>query len=284
MLSYRHAFHAGNHADVLKHLVLVQVLRHFNQKEKPYWLVDTHAGAGRYDLSGAQAAKNAEWQEGIGRLWNRDDLPPALTDYVAQVRCLNADGRLRHYPGSPQIALQLMREADRLRLFELHGTDYRFLEKAIAFAGKRVALHQADGFLEIKSVLPPPPRRGFTLMDPAFEDKRDYLRTVMAAKEAMHRFPTGSCIVWYPQLQRGDARALPEKLKKLPADDWLHVALTVHAPAADGYGMHGSGLVVLNPPWTLAEQLRESMPVLVRLLGRDDAAAFVLESGSKQAP
>src|ERR1017187_7971313 len=115
MLSYRHAFHAGNHADVLKHLILVQALRYFNQKEKPYWVVDPHAGAGRYDLASAQAAKNAEWLEGIGRLWNRDDLPPAVADYVAQVRALNPEGRLRHYPGSPLLALQLLREADRLR-------------------------------------------------------------------------------------------------------------------------------------------------------------------------
>lgn len=281
MLSYRHAFHAGNHADVLKHLVLVLALRHFNAKEKPYWLVDTHAGAGRYDLGSAQAAKNAEWREGIGRLWQRDDLPPAVADYVAQVRALNPDGRLRHYPGSPQLALQLMREADRLRLFELHGTDFRLLEKAMAGGGKRVALRQADGFLEIKSVLPPPPRRGFTLMDPAYEDKRDYLRTVMAVKEAMHRFPTGTCIVWYPQLQRGDARELPEKLKKLPADDWLQASLTVHAPAADGFGMHGSGLVVLNPPWTLAESLRTAMPYLADALGQDAAAGFTLTSGAR---
>ncbi len=283
MLSYRHAFHAGNHADVLKHLVLVLTLRHFNQKEKPYWYVDTHAGAGRYDLASPQAAKNAEWKEGIGRLWERSDLPPALADYVAQVRALNPNGRLHHYPGSPLIALQLLREADRLRLFELHGTDFRFLEKAMAAAGKRVAVRQADGFLEIKSVLPPPPRRGLTLMDPAYEDKRDYLRTVMAAKEAMHRFPTGTCLIWYPQLQRGDARALPEKLKKLPADDWLHVSLTVHAPAADGFGMHGSGLVVLNPPWTLAESLQAALPYLAEALGQDEAAGFIVETGQKKA-
>jgi 23S rRNA (adenine2030-N6)-methyltransferase len=282
MLSYRHAFHAGNHADVLKHLILVQALRYFNQKEKPYWVVDTHAGAGRYDLASAQAAKNAEWLEGIGRLWNRDDLPPAVADYVAQVRALNPEGRLRHYPGSPLLALQLLREADRLRLFELHGTDFRFLEKAMAGGGTRVAQRQADGFLEIKSVLPPPPRRGFTLMDPAFEDKRDYLRAVMAAKEAMHRFPTGTCLVWYPQLQRGDARQLPEKLKKLPAADWLHVSLTVHAPAADGFGLHGSGLVILNPPWTLAGTLKEAMPYLASVLGRDATAGFMLETGSKE--
>lgn len=284
MLSYRHAFHAGNHADVLKHLVLTMVLRHFNRKDKPYWLVDTHAGAGRYELTSAQASKNGEWKNGIGRLWERGDLPPALADYLAQVRALNPDGRLRHYPGSPQIALQLLREADRLRLFELHGTDFRFLERTIAAAGKRAAARQADGFLEIKSVLPPPPRRGCTLMDPAFEDKRDYLRTVMAAKEAMHRFPTGTCIVWYPQLQRGDARALPEKLVKLPAEDWLHVSLTVQAPAADGYGMHGSGLVVLNPPWTLAEELKPVLPVLVEALGQDESAGFLLETGRKADP
>ncbi|QDX80349.1 23S rRNA (adenine(2030)-N(6))-methyltransferase RlmJ [Denitratisoma sp. DHT3] len=281
MLSYRHAFHAGNHADVLKHFVLVQLLRHFNLKDKPYWVVDTHTGAGLYDLRSVYASKNAEFAGGIARLWERGDLPPALADYVDQVRRFNPDGTLRTYPGSPVLALNLMREADRLRLFELHSTDARLLMENLgrAFPGreKHYALRQADGFSEIKSVLPPPPRRGFTLMDPAYEDKRDYLRVVAAVKEGLSRFATGTFVLWYPQLQRGDSRQLPEKLKKLPAASWLHASLSVQAPAADGFGMHGSGLFIVNPPWTLAATLRDALPLLTEALAQDGQARHQLE-------
>ena len=278
MLSYRHAFHAGNHADVLKHLVLVQLLRHLNQKEKPYWFVDTHAGAGRYLLDAAPATKNAEFATGIGRLWPRDDLPPMVADYVARVRGMNSDGVLRHYPGSPWLAYELMRSNDRLRLFELHPTDHRFLERAFAKAGNRVAIRMADGFHEIRSVLPPPPKRGLVLVDPAYEDKRDYLRVVATIKEGLERFATGMFAVWYPQLQRGDARQLPEQLKKL-APKWLDARLTVRAPAEDGFGMHGSGMFVINPPWTLAETLAGVLPWLTLALGDGGGASHELSTG-----
>jgi len=277
VLSYRHAFHAGNHADVLKHCLLVQLLRHLNEKDKPYWVIDSHAGAGRYRLDSEHATKNAEFATGIGRLWQRDDLPPALADYVTLVRALNPDGRLRHYPGSPWLAWQVMRPVDRLRLFELHSTDFRLLSKAFAGETRRVALRQADGFQELKSVLPPPPRRALTLIDPAYEDKRDYLRVPAALKEALARFATGTFAIWYPQLQRGDARQLPEKLKKLPVK-WLHAALSVGAPGADGFGMHGSGMFVVNPPWTLAAALGQVLPFLVTVLGADGGAGYVLEA------
>jgi 23S rRNA (adenine2030-N6)-methyltransferase len=277
MLSYRHAFHAGNHADVLKHFVLVQLLRYLNQKDKPWWYVDTHAGAGAYALDSSYAAKNAEFEGGIGRLWGDPGLPAPLADYVDQVRALNPNGRLRHYPGSPLIALNLARPDDRLRLFELHTTDHGLLERNMREAGRRVAVRKADGFIEIKSVLPPPPRRGLTLIDPSYEDKQDYVRVIGALKEGIHRFPTGMFVVWYPQLQLGTAHQLPEKLRKL-ADKWLDVSLTVQAPSSEGFGMHGSGLFVVNPPWTLVATLREAMPALVARLGLDDAAGYALEA------
>jgi 23S rRNA (adenine2030-N6)-methyltransferase len=277
MLSYRHAFHAGNHADVLKHFVLVQLLRYLNQKDKPWWFIDTHAGAGAYKLDSEYAKKNAEFEGGISRLWHHGDLTAPLADYVDQVRALNPGGRLRHYPGSPLIALNLARADDHLRLFELHGTDCRLLEHNFADAARRVAIRQADGFAEIKSVLPPQPRRGLTLIDPSYEDKQDYVRVIGALKEGIGRFATGTFMVWYPQLQLGTAHQLPEKLRKL-ADKWLDVSLTVHAPAPDGFGMHGSGLFIVNPPFTLADMLRQAMPVLVGLLGQDDAAGYTLET------
>ncbi len=282
MLSYRHAFHAGNHADVLKHCVLVALLRHFNQKDKPWWFVDTHAGAGAYALDSDYAQKNVEFESGISRLWQHGnapaDLPPALADYIEQVKAINPDGRLRHYPGSPLIALQLARPDDRLRLFELHSTDHRLLEKNFLDAGRRVAVHRADGFAALKSVLPPPPRRGLVLIDPSYEDKQDYVRVVAALKEGLDRFATGTFMIWYPRLQLGSAHQLPEKLKKL-APKWLDVALTVHAPSPDGFGMHGSGLFIANPPWTLAQTMAPVLPLLAATLGQDNGAGFTLDSG-----
>ncbi len=287
MLSYRHAFHAGNHADVLKHLVLIQLLSYLGRKDKPYWVVDTHAGAGCYLLDRGHAAKNAEYEEGVARLWNRTDLPPAVAEYVAIVKSFNRDGRLQRYPGSPYVAMRLLRDQDRLRLFELHGTDNKLLRENFSrdFPGddRRVAIGQADGFAELKAVLPPPPRRGLVLIDPAYEDKRDYLRTIMTVKEGLARFAGGTFAVWYPQLDRGDARQLPEKLRKL-ADDWVDVRLTVGKPSPDGFGMFGSGMFVVNPPYTLAQTLRETLPFLQAALARDDGAGHSVDEASAQKP
>ncbi len=269
MLSYRHVFHAGNHADVLKHTVLLAVLDYFNQKDKPYWLIDTHAGAGGYRLDAGRATTHAEFNDGIGRLWNRTDLPPLLARYVAAVRLDNADGKPRRYPGSPLLALRTLRPADRLRLFELHPADVKLLGQAIAGAApdaqKRVQIKQEDGFAGMKALLPPPPRRGLVLIDPAYEDKRDYLQVVTAVKEGLQRFATGTFMVWYPLLQKNESIALAGKLKKL-APDWLNATLTVQAPAPDGPGMHGSGVFLVNPPWTLAAALKETLPWLVDVL------------------
>ena len=279
MLSYRHVFHAGNHADVLKHTVLLAVLDYLNQKDKPYWVVDTHAGAGGYRFDAGRAKSHAEYEDGIGRLWDRKDLPPLLAAYVDAVRIDNPDGQLRRYPGSPLLTARMLRPHDRLRLFELHPADVRLLGDAVAGtvpdAQKRVAIRQEDGFDGLKALLPPPPRRGLVLIDPAYEDKRDYLRVVAALKEGLTRFATGTFVVWYPCLQRGDATQLPEKLRKLPAK-WLDARLTVAAPAADGFGMHGSGMFVVNPPWTLAATLAEVLPFLVAVLGQDAGATHEL--------
>ena len=277
MLSYRHAFHAGNHADVLKHLVLVQLTRYLAQKDKPFWYLDTHSGAGAYALDAAYAQKLAEYQGGIGRLWERRDLPPALADYVDLVRRLNPNQRLAVYPGSPYFALWTMRENDRLRLFELHSKDARLLQECFASAGKRVLVEAGDGFAGLKALLPPPPRRGVVLIDPSYEEKRDYERVVHALKDALTRFAGGTYALWYPQLTRLEAHELPQRLQRLPAKSWLHVALRVRSPSADGFGMHGSGMFVINPPWTLAATLAEVMPYLTDALALDSGAGFTLE-------
>ncbi|MDP2431604.1 MAG: 23S rRNA (adenine(2030)-N(6))-methyltransferase RlmJ [Pseudomonadota bacterium] len=277
MLSYRHAFHAGNHADVLKHAVLIALLDYLNQKDKPWWYIDTHAGAGIYDLHGDYARKTGELDSGIARLWDRTDLPPMLASYVELVRGLNPDGRLRLYPGSPWCALQRARAEDRLRLFELHSSDHRLLSSTFSESGRQVRIEGTDGHAGLKSVLPPPTRRGLVLIDPSYEVKSDYPRTVEALKDGLTRFVGGTYMVWYPLLQKPDARQLPSRLKAARPPGWLNVTLTVHAPLKDGFGMHGSGLYIANPPWTLPAMLEATLPWLVQALGQDAGAGYTLE-------
>lgn len=277
MLSYRHAFHAGNHADVLKHLIEVQLLRYLAQKEKPFWYIDTHAGAGCYTLDTGYATQNAEYESGIARLWQRTDAPAPLTEYLTLIKKFNPDSTLKLYPGSPLIAQEMLRGQDASRLFELHPSDHEILQENFSGYGSRILMQQADGFGALKALLPPPPRRALILIDPPYEEKQDYQRVVSALREGLKRFANGIYAVWYPQLQRAESRQLPEQLKQLEVKSWLHVALNVSAPSAEGFGMHGSGMFILNPPWTLHRELTEAMPYLVKVLGQDEGAEFSLE-------
>ncbi len=276
MLAYRHAFHAGNHADVLKHLVLVQVLRYMALKDKAYRFVDTHAGAGGYSLEGRYAQKKGEYVQGIGRLWQRSDLPPALEDLVALVRQFNPDGRLGQYPGSPALAHLLRRPGDQLRLFELHPTDHRILN---AYLGqqKGVEVHHADGFDGLKGQLPPSSRRGVVLLDPSYETNGDYARVVATLRDALQRFAAGVYLVWYPQVSKVEAAELPRRLQALAGKRWLHARLTVARPDAKGFGLAGSGLFVINPPHTLHDTLAPCLPYLVEQLGQVPSASYQLE-------
>lgn len=276
MLSYRHAFHAGNHADVLKHFVLIQLLEYFNQKDKPYWYIDTHAGAGCYSLEEAFARKNAEYEEGVARLLGRKDVPKELREYLKVVRDLNNNDRLRLYPGSPCCAAAIMRPDDRMRLFELHPADNRLLQQTFESAGSKALILEQDGFTGINAFLPPPSRRALVLIDPPYEVKTDYRTVISMLKESLRRFATGTYVVWYPKLQSMQSRELPDKLKRLPITSWLNVSLDVQQPSEDGFGMHGSGLFIINPPWTLPETLKKVMPYLVEVLGLDEGAKFEL--------
>ena len=280
MLSYRHAFHAGNHADVLKHCILVQLIRYLEQKDKPFWVIDTHAGAGVYALDSGYATKLAEYETGIGKLWTRQDLPAPLAEYVDLVRSLNPDGQLRVYPGSPWLSLHTLRAQDRLHLFELHTSDARLLQKNFSEAGRQVKIATADGLAGLKALLPPAPRRGLVLMDPSYEVREDYRHVLHALRDQLPRFPTGTYALWYPQLARIESKQLPDKLQRQVGKNWLHVALTVHAPTADGVGLHGSGMFIVNPPWTLYAQLQTLMPYLVTHLGQDAGAQFVLQQAA----
>ena len=279
MLAYRHAFHAGNHADVLKHTVLTLLLRYMNKKDKSYRLVDTHAGAGGYSLEGRYAQKKGEFEQGIGRLWTRGDLPEAVADYVDLVRRFNPQGSLEQYPGSPAFAQMVLRAQDQLRLFELHPTDHRILESYLGSV-KGAEVKNADGFDGLKSQLPPSSRRAVVLMDPSYEGHGDYGRVIATLRDALERFAEGVYMVWYPQVQKLEAAQLPRRLESLAPKAWLHARLTVQEPDSQGFGLAGSGVFIINPPFTLHEQLLTVLPYLVDVLGQYDGANYLLEQRS----
>lgn len=281
MLAYRHGFHAGNHADVLKHLVLTLVLRHMNLKDKGYRVVDTHAGAGGYSLQGDYAHKRDEFEQGVARLWGRDDLPAPVADYLALVRQFNDGAQLRQYPGSPAFAHLLMRPQDQLRLFELHPTDHKILASYLGDQ-PNVEVAMVDGFAALKKQLPPPTRRGVVLIDPPYELKTDYVKVLAAVRESLALFADGTVIVWLPQLQLLEATQLPQRLKASAASakkGWLHARLTVARADARGFGMMGSSLFVVNPPHTLAPVLRGVMPWLATALSQVDTPSSLVETG-----
>ncbi|MEQ1599244.1 MAG: 23S rRNA (adenine(2030)-N(6))-methyltransferase RlmJ [Methylotenera sp.] len=276
MLSYRHAFHAGNHADVLKHYVFSLVLDYFNQKDKPYWVVDTHAGAGMYALSGEFAQKNAEFENGILRLMTAKNLPESLENFVKNIKSFNKNNSLNYYPGSPKIAEELLRKDDKLRLFELHSSDNKILLENFAGKGRQTKIELQDGFAGIKACLPPPTKRAVVLIDPPYEQKEDYQRVVNCIQDSLKRFATGTYIIWYPLLQRPEPAQMFEDLMHLNAPNWLHVSMNIHAPSIEGFGMFGSGLFIVNPPYTLPKILEASMPILTQLLSLDETANFQL--------
>ena len=276
MLAYRHAFHAGNHADVLKHITLTLVLRYMNQKDKSYRMIDTHAGAGGYSLEGQYAQKKGEYLQGVARLWERDDLPEAVADYMSLVRQFNPDGMLEQYPGSPAFAQMLLRSQDQLRLFERHPTDHRILEAYLG--GVRGAeVKDTDGFEGLKGQVPPSSRRAVVLMDPSYEGHGDYPKVIASLREAILRFPEGVYMVWYPQVSKLEAAQLPRRLEGLAPKGWLHARLTVQQPDSQGFGLAGSGMFILNPPYTLHAQLLEVLPYLTEVLGQYDGANYLLE-------
>ncbi len=295
MFSYRHAFHAGNHADVLKHTVLLAILRHMTEKETALNVFDTHAGAGLYRLDGDYAKTSAEAAEGFLKLVSNppsDPFAPAMQDYVDMVASFNIAGQWRVYPGSPFIIQRLLRPRDKLKLFELHPTDTRTLNANIAQleAGRQVAILMEDGFEGLKKFLPPPSRRALVLCDPSYEIKLDYARVQNMVADAMQRFSTGTYAVWYPIIPRPEAHDVPKKLKTLAnksGKSWLGATLTVkssklttdQAGEVIRPGLPASGMFIINPPHTLKAALKDTLPQLVALLGQDQHAAFTLEAG-----
>ena len=272
MLAYRHAFHAGNHADVLKHCVLQQILLYMNQKDKPYWVIDTHAGAGMYSLASDYANTKSEYLDGVARLWGCDDLPKLLSEYMNLIQLCNNKGDWTLYPGSPEVIRRTIRADDRMRLFELHPTDFEILEENFE-RDRQAKLFKSDGFASLKALLPPPTRRAVIFMDPPYEIKSDYPKVVDALQEGLSRFAEGVYVVWYPILTRGDHIRMIESLRKL-SEKTLNIAMTVQEPDEKGFGMLGSGLFIINPPWTLKETMQDIMPYLVEKLAQYPGASY----------
>ncbi|KAA0910945.1 23S rRNA (adenine(2030)-N(6))-methyltransferase RlmJ [Pusillimonas sp. ANT_WB101] len=284
MFSYRHAFHAGNHADVLKHAIFVQILDYFNRKDTPYWVIDTHAGAGVYDLRSEWALKNGEFSEGLDLILAAQTPPPMIQRYIQAIEQCNPDCMANYYPGSPWLALQALRRGDRLRMFEMHPSENEVLQQNLALesrqAQRQTTVYMEDGFNGLKGQLPPAPRRGITIIDPSYEDKQDYRDTLKALREGLKRFATGCFVIWYPLVQRPEAKELQRTLTRL-AVDGLNATLTVRKPAEDGFGLHGSGMFIVNPPWTLHAELEATLPWLVKTLKQDEHGSFTLTRNQK---
>ena len=273
MLSYRHSFHAGNHADVLKHVVLVDLLNYLIQKDKPLDYIDTHAGAGLYSLSAHQAAKTQEHLGGIGRLQPNDW--PELSDYLSLVASCQKGPSLSHYPGSPEIAQRILRKNDRRWLFELHPNDAALLSDQ--YQGLRhTRVQQSDGLQGLLSHLPPASKRALVLIDPSYEIKEDYVAVSKAVIKAWTKFRTGVYAIWYPVVDRARIKDMEARLKRAGIKSVQLFEMGVLSDSA-GRGMTGSGMIVINPPWTLFQRMEHLLPKLSQALGEPGQASFRCE-------
>jgi 23S rRNA (adenine2030-N6)-methyltransferase len=264
MFGYRHAFHAGNFADVFKHVILVQLLRALQKKDKPLLVLDTHAGAGRYDLASAESQKVGEYREGIGRLWALPDLSPELRDYREQVAAFNPDGRLRCYPGSPRLIQRLLRDQDRLVACELHPNEFPVLQAEMADAA-RVSVQKLDGYAALKAHLPPKEGRGLVFMDPSFEMDGEFERLRGALRLVQQRWRNGMAAIWYPILHRAPSARFLDAAARMELPKLLCAELGL-APYDNPRGMHGCGMLIVNPPWQLDATLQRLLPELLERL------------------
>ncbi len=268
VLSYRHSFHAGNFADVLKHTVLVEILQHLKRKDKPFDYIDTHAGAGLYDLQSAEAAKLGEYRDGIGRL-NADEWPE-LKEFLQLVARFNPAGGLVAYPGSPVIAQQLMRNQDRASLFELHPADLEALQRNIG-RDRRIHVYNENGHQGLLRLLPPPSRRVVVLLDPSYEVKTEYRQLQQTLEKAWRKFSGGVYALWYPVIERQRTEDFIDAIAGSGIRDIQCFELGVAADAP-GHGMTACGMLVVNPPWTLQGTMSELLPRLSRTLAQGPGA------------
>ena len=275
MLSYRHGYHAGNFADVLKHAVLSLLLLALRKKDKPFRYLETHAGAGRYDLRDKLALKNAEYRSGIVRLWERPDIPTLLQDYMAAVRSANDGDRLRWYPGSPLIARRLLRPGDSMALCELHSTEIVLLRSLFA-RDRQVTVYHRDGYAALNALLPPVERRGLVLCDPAFEIKDERTRLFDSLTLARAKWPTGIFAIWHPIQERPVTERLYLRFENAGIPKILLVELCI-LPDATTKALIGSGMLLINPPWRIDDELKELLPWLLAVLASDGTGSWRVE-------
>lgn len=263
-MNYRHIYHAGNFADVFKHIMLALAIDHLKQKDKLFFALDTHAGIGLYDLQSVEAQKTKEYEAGIERMWARADAPDEIKKYLAVIKTMNKDGALRFYPGSPLIMQEMMRPGDRITVNEKHPEDYAALRRNIK-GDRRVRVENMDGYTLLRSALPPHERRGLVLCDPPFEVTNEFDLMLKGLQEAYERWPTGLYMFWYPvkdiaAVKRFHAGLAAVDIPKITAIEFFREK----APARDIFA--GTGLAIINPPWTLAEQADRILPWLVSVL------------------
>jgi len=283
--SYRHGFHAANHADVLKHAILVQILAYATRKTAALTVIDTHAGAGLYDLGHDWSRQSGEADAGVQRLLQAaadpDPPPPLIARYLRMLTHCRAQHGAQSYPGSPSLALQTLRRGDFLHVFETHPSEIQALRQLPRLRpevpARQIRVHQTDGFAAPKALLPPVSRRGIVVMDPSYEDKQDYRRVVQALKQGLQRFATGCYLVWHPLVRRLEMARMMQRLRGLPDTAWLHATLQVKQAPRDGVGLYGSGVFIVNPPWTLREELATALPWLRARLAQDEHARTALD-------
>jgi 23S rRNA (adenine2030-N6)-methyltransferase len=259
-VNYRHAFHAGNHADVLKHAVLLYCLDVLKRKPAPFAIVDTHAGAGRYDLTGGAAQRSPEWRDGVARIWEWTDAPPLIQRYLASIRSFNQNGTFRIYPGSPVLAAANLRSDDVLMACELHPEDCATLRRALPRASN-IHVHQRDGWEALDALLPPPQRRGLVLIDPSYEAPDELARAARAFGVALRRFSHGVYLWWRPLKSESALDAADAEARAQGARATLRVDLWIDTPHPGGK-LNGSSLFLINPPFGLDAGLREALPAL----------------------
>jgi len=282
-MNYRHAFHAGNFADVVKHAVLARIVRYLQQKDTPIRIIDTHAGGGRYDLTGEEASRSGEWQTGIARALEADFDPPArdlIAPYLDAVRSFNP-GRLKTYPGSPALLRSWLRHDDRLIACELEPSAIAALNRSLR-GDHRCKVIEIDGWTALTAYIPPKERRGLVLVDPPFEEPNEYVRLAAALGDAWRKWPTGSYLAWYPIKDTKDVTGFIKKMLQHGIEKMLRMELVVAAPR-DTTRLRGSGLIAINPPWTLEREMKILLPALAKILAPTGKGASMVEPLSSQS-
>lgn len=272
-MNYRHIYHAGSFSDVFKHTIVCLIMQHLRNKDTPFFVLDTHAGTGLYDILSEEAQKTEEAQEGILKILKSEERDPSISFYLDVVRSFNKDGEMRFYPGSPSIFCHFMRPQDRMVLAELHKEDARIL-KSLFEEDKRVAVHYTDGYAALKAHLPPKENRGVVLVDPSFESSDEFASLVTGLISGYKRWPNGIFALWYPIKERPAIWRFEEALTASGIRRILKAELLIH-PEDTHLRLNGCGMIIVNPPWQLEASLKETLPLLEKIFGHKEAKSEV---------